>query len=448
MTPEEVTKLYAQKTRYNTQFDADPDQYCPPLVLRKDGKVAKRQPQVREMGVNYWKAQCSFRGLKTSGRIDELKDLVRNRDRGKDIAIKQEQDRIQALLDAYHEQKRKEDEERWWQEPSIKIELKIESDAQRALSELLDRDPGIRDSTLLVQTRSNALTYWAQQLGLACQTVQPPRSMLDAAASWLGWGSWTMIGRADLVQHEVNEMSAQAIIEIERESARVEAAREAQTAQQRNRHAAMMDEARSQADWDLTGSWSVQCTELATYSDPEPIKLTMEIYHDDYRLDDVRGSDDQSHDDSDSEEDFEEQRRPIAPVTVKATAHIPRYCAVFHFGPVEGMMRIYPPESSRSNTAAFKVSNSPHFEYIWRGRETGEGEIQTTADERAFPITFGDSGTSFEATFYCEYIPPVSVTGRKISHGRGRKMNSKEQWSEMSERGYDRESSRRWGGGW
>lgn len=246
MTPEEASRLYGQLTRYGTHYDPNVDAYCPPLLRIKNGNIAKRQPKVREMGTNYWKSQCSFRHLGTSGRIEELKDRVRNRDRSKDIAIKQELDRIQSLLDVHNAQQEKEREERWWQDPSIRLELKIESDAQRALKALLDQNPGLRNSVRIIRTRTNALTYWSQQFGLACQTVEPPQSIL--MNDWLSWGSWSVIGRADLVQQQVNKLSEQAKKEAQAEQARADAAEEAKRLEQRKRQAALLDEAKGLND--------------------------------------------------------------------------------------------------------------------------------------------------------------------------------------------------------
>lgn len=173
----------------------------------------------------------------------------------------------------------------------------------------------------------------------------------------------------------------------------------------------------------------------------------MEIFHDEYSLEDVRSPDGQSDDEYDEADEYAE---PVATSSTTASAEeavrIPRYCANFHFGVIEGTMRIYPPVTARPTTAALKISNNPRFEYIWRGRETGESEIQQRADENVFPITFGNHGTTFEGTFHCEYLRPVTITGSKITHGRGQKMSSAGEWNNLTERSWERESRRRWGG--
>ncbi|KJY00660.1 hypothetical protein TI39_contig319g00001 [Zymoseptoria brevis] len=185
MTPEEVGRLEKQLRRYSTAFDDNVDQYCPILVRTKKGTVAKRQPQVRNMGADYWKGQCSFRGLRTIGKIEDLKDLIRGRDRSKDVTIKQGIDKIQQTLGVYRKQKEKAD----------------------SSDELLEKEPAMRSSCLVIQTRSNALKHWAEQYKLACQIVEPPESMLQSSYGF--WGHWTVIGRPDLVQQQVKKLSQQ-----------------------------------------------------------------------------------------------------------------------------------------------------------------------------------------------------------------------------------------------
>ena len=449
MTPEEANKLEKQQFRYNRPFDLNVDQYCPPLKRIKSGAIAKHQPKTQNMGTDYWKAQCSFRGLKTSGRIDDLKDLIRSRDKSKDAAIKQEQDRITAVLHAYYDQKELDDEEREWKKSSTTLEWKVGSDAQRALKELLEVRPETRDSCVVVQTSSTALNYWAKKFDLAIETVTPPKSAMS-------WSSWTVIGRADMVQKQVQKLGLQ--VDLEAKAARVQAAkatakadiaRAAKLKEKQTKLAALLAEAKKMKDWDLTGSWTVHCDELAEYRDDPPAELTMEIYRDEYRLDDVRDANGMNEDDYydaryDLTSEEEEGKRQADANIVMDLPHIPRYYARFEFGVVEGTMRIFPPESARTKTATFKVSSNPRFEYVWRGRELGEGEIQTTADEKVLAITFGDHGTTFEGSFECEYVRPVKIVGKKTAHGHGRKGNSREEWLELSERAWNRAGSRRW----
>ena len=93
MTPEEYERAYRKLARYGQHFDISVDSKLPqPLVKTKAGKVAKRQPSYDERLKSFYQAQCSFRGLKTSGSKDELQQLLQNRDVRKDLEIWRELD--------------------------------------------------------------------------------------------------------------------------------------------------------------------------------------------------------------------------------------------------------------------------------------------------------------------------------------------------------------------
>ncbi|SMR49803.1 unnamed protein product [Zymoseptoria tritici ST99CH_3D1] len=460
MTPEEAGRLEKQLRRYNTAFDDNVDQYCPALVRTKKGTVAKRQPQVRNMGTDYWKGQCSSRGLRTTGKIEDLKDLIRGRDRSKDVTIKQEIDNIQQTLDAYRKQKEKEDFERWWKDPSVRLELKIDSDAERALTELLEKEPAVRSSCLVIQTRSNALKYWAEQYKLACQIVEPPESMLQSSYGF--WGHWTVIGRPDLVQQQVEKLSQQCNAEKKEAKARFDRAdkqeriRAAQAEEQkrqqlRARRAVLLREAAELADWDITGSWTVECDVLATHMSEVPAELTMNIFRDDFRLRDPRDLNGRNADDEyehrydfEDEDEAENENADGSSDDEEKTMdepQMPRYCAEFNFDIVEGVMRIYPSVEARRSPSAFEVKRQPSFKYIWRGRETGESQIHVNSDETVYGIVFKDGGTSFHATFGGDFIKPVELIGTKVVHGRGQDKSSREKWLDLSESAWNRESN-------
>ena len=460
MTPEEVQKLQEQLTRYGTSYDPEVDQYCPPLVRIKSGAIAKRQPKVRDMGTHYWKAQCSFRGLKVSGRIYDLKDRVRDRDRTKDVTIKHELDRVSALLREHYRQEEIKRVERRWKDPSTSLEWKVECNAQRALKELLEQEPVTRGLCLIVQTISSALIYWAKEFDLACEIVEPPESMFKELSEWGTAGSWTVLGRKDLVQQKAKMISAQAKAEAQAaqakaeaeaqaEQARADRAKAAKAQEEKVKYAAILEEAKEMADWDLTGSWIVQCHELATLHHYDPVPLTMEIYHDDYRLDDVRDLDGMNDDDYyDARYDLtweeQEERKQADANMLTDQPHIPRYFASFDFGHIAGTMRIFPPRSSTTKRPYFKVCDNPAFEYVWRGRESGEGQIETGADADVHPFTFTAHGTAFKATYPCPFSGVHEIVGKKVAHGRGRKSSSKEDWRSMSQSAWDRECTSRW----
>jgi hypothetical protein len=147
-------------------------------------------------------------------------------------------------------------------------------------------------------------------------------------------------------------------------------------------HQAFLNEARTNDDWDLTGKWIIHCDELADYSagSNSPAKLRMEIFKDDYKLNAVCAdeTDPDSEDEYSCEDDGDSKTDArAAPIPGSATdSQRPLYGAQFDFGVVEGVTRIYPSRSTSAFPECTAVKNNPTFDYRWRGRETGEGEIQ------------------------------------------------------------------------
>ena len=92
----------------------------------------------------------------------------------------------------------------------------------------------------------------------------------------------------------------------------------------------------------------------------------------------------------------------------------------------------------------------PTFNYRWRGRETGEGEIEVGSDKNLTSITFsGQGGAKLSGTIECEYVQGCEFTGIKMEMGgpqEASRIKIEEEWRELNERAYDRECTRRWGG--
>jgi hypothetical protein len=85
MTLEEYKRAKRESERYGHRFDSNLDRtYFPEPLRNKNGKIAARQPDIPKANTPYWKAQCSFRGLKTSGTIEDLQARLRCRAAKKD----------------------------------------------------------------------------------------------------------------------------------------------------------------------------------------------------------------------------------------------------------------------------------------------------------------------------------------------------------------------------
>ena len=232
-------------------------------------------------------------------------------------------------------------------------------------------------------------------------------------------------------------------------------------AQKQAKHQAFLDQAKANDDWDLTGKWTIRCDELSHYSNgPDyPEMLRMEIFKDGYKLNAVCVDEVES----DSEEEFShgyfggvsglqyqygntERRAHAAPVPESAAdSRRPRYCARFQFGVAQGIMRIYPSSSTPSSPEWTTMKENPTFHFRWRGRETGEGEIQLQALEYLRSMTFSDSGLKVKGVFDCPCISgALCFTGTKTSHGRGQTLSSAREWSELNDKTWNKECSSRW----
>ncbi|KAF2170566.1 hypothetical protein M409DRAFT_19385 [Zasmidium cellare ATCC 36951] len=449
MTPEDYKRLHEKLSRYGERFDSNVDTHLPAdLVRTKRGAIAKRQPHFPARNAAYYKAQCSFRGLKTSGKIDELQQLLKTRDIAQDARIKNELEGIQKQVDAYQEEERRREAERWWLDPVRTLDAKTSRDAFRAVEESLAREDVLKTSCHVFARCSDDLEDAARKLNLAYEFID------------LAPGSFSMNARQIIGQEAAVKAAAKRIRE-EAEQQRRDAEARCQAEVARRRAAArarqeqMLAEAKQAPDWDISGSWTVECNPLAEYSEGPDRRatLSMEIWRDGFSLEDVRqdepDSDDEDNEDEEEDEEDDHRRGPISLETPHPhDASIPRFHASFDFGVVEGTMRIYPPSSNRPARGSFKIKQNPSFQYVYRCRETGEGEIPIETDGyQPETITFADHGTRFRGMFRCPLISGlVEIKGRKRSHGRGERKNSKEAWTELSESAWDRGHSKRWGG--
>lgn len=453
MTPEEIERAPKSLSRYNERFDPNVDQHLPAdLVKTKKGAIAKRQPHYPKRTQAYYKAQCSFRGLRTTGSTDELQQILKFRDRSNDVRVKQALDRTRELLDAEYEKQEKESAERWWNDPARTLEEKANEDAMRALRESLMKEDLLTASCAVLTLDAWGLERAAQQLGLAYQLVNAPRSMCRAV---FGPASVHIVGSAKAVRQRAKQISDEAAEEErqieEKRQAALAARREAMIQKQR----ALLSEAMRMEDWDLTGEWVLKCDALATYSSNTPARLSMTIYRDDFDISNPAKDEPRS---DDEEDEFDSAplgyaqyayaaRAPPRPVAAAPTRNpdptIPRFCAEFNFAVIEGIMRLYPQNAGSSKN--YKIKDRPAFDYVWRGRETGESVIQLEAEGMVHHITFGNHGTSFEGTYKCPYIAgELAISGIKVSHGRRQKLSSAQKWSDLSERAYDEECVGRW----
>lgn len=436
MTPEQYEQARRKLTKFGESFDMSLSSKLPPPTVRtKAGKIAKRQPRYDKRPKSYYQAQCSFRGLSTSGSTEDLQQALQSRDVEQDQAINYELVRLGRQAKTYEAEQEGMRFEQWWKDPLTSFEEKLHHLPHRALQEERDKhNSRLRLSCLVFAGRRFDLLRAADRLGLACEELQgpahlPPGSMIEQCQ---------IVGEATAVRMQAEafkhtaEQNAQerwglwrtqikannTVDEIEREK--------------------LVQEARQFDDWDITGKWNVQCDALAKYNDDETQqKLHMEIFKDDYRLD-AAGDDQETSEDERSENDDEEEDADGEPVQeCPADLSRPRFCARFIFGVLEGVMRIYPLTSEQCPSWR-SISDNPTFELRWRGRDTGEGEILVEALEHVQSVTFSEVGTKVEGTLHCPSLGgPLPFTGTKIAHGRGQKSSSSDEWTALNESAWE-----------
>ncbi|KAI9710178.1 MAG: hypothetical protein M1828_002211 [Chrysothrix sp. TS-e1954] len=78
---------------------------------------------------------------------------------------------------------------------------------------------------------------------------------------------------------------------------------------------------------------------------------------------------------------------------------------------------------------------------IWRGRETGEGEIQNEDDQIGHLDFLDDAGTCFEGTMFVPFSGDAVLRGYKISAASGR---IDDNWRDYSDEQYESERVGRW----
>lgn len=141
----------------------------------KAGKVAKRQPQYDERPKSYYQAQCSFRGLKTSGGKDELQQLLQHRDLRKDLEIQDELDQLDSDINAYGEEQEELRLEEWWKDPATTFEDRLLQSPERALQEEMQNpDSFLLHSCRILRGHWYGLSRATAALSLGYEAVSGP----------------------------------------------------------------------------------------------------------------------------------------------------------------------------------------------------------------------------------------------------------------------------------
>ncbi|KPI41997.1 uncharacterized protein AB675_5552 [Cyphellophora attinorum] len=470
MTPEDYERAQRKLTRYGHYFDMNLNSKLPAdIVKTKAGKIAKRQPKYDERRKDYYQSQCSFRGLKTTGSKEELMNLLKSRDIRKDLAVQAEQDDIdKAMREFEREQKRVAREQRhvrdeaWWHAATTTFEQKLPKNPRRALEEEAAKpDTFLKTSCQKVDRGhygTNSVRYYGLdracfELGIAYEVAAGPVDLPEGAMP----RRCEIFGELGAVRREVEAFVKEANQIAAAQWKTWEAQQKAKKVAEEAKRQALYDEAKSTADWDLTGEWVVQCQELATYSSKStPEKLSMEIFLvDDFSLNAVAADEKESeyeYDGYGEEADNSEGDDNVPEAETATDSSLSRFCARFHFGVFEGIMRICPTAATRARAASgisSSIKYNPTYEYRTRMRGA-DGQILIEADRYpARGMKFSDHGTKLEGDFDCPYMKGLlHFTGFKVKHGHGRQGSSASEWTALSEEAWNRAHYTRWGRGW
>ncbi|KAL2075435.1 hypothetical protein VTL71DRAFT_378 [Oculimacula yallundae] len=91
------------------------------------------------------------------------------------------------------------------------------------------------------------------------------------------------------------------------------------------------------------------------------------------------------------------------------------------------------------------TARRPVWRYRWRGKETGEGEIQLYSDEVVQSITFSEKGKKISGSFICEYLKECHFTGTKVSSStRNGHLDPQLEWEEHSSDAHEEARVSRW----
>ncbi|KAF1974898.1 hypothetical protein BU23DRAFT_504780 [Bimuria novae-zelandiae CBS 107.79] len=446
MTPEEYEAAQTKLLRYGEAYDANVDKNLPSEPIKNErGAIAKKQPPFRNRPKAYYQAQCSFRGLRTTGSIEDLQNRLRFRDKSEDTAIKREIDKLKRQLANEDKKKASKNEEAWWNSPARTFAERLRKDPRRALKESLEKEDTLKKS-FYMGPACDASHAAATELSLCYQVVNAPQKYRTEPGS--GPVLLQVIGQIDAVKSQVAKISAETVKEsreIEKQrftalkaekAAEKSAAKAAKDAEKAKR----MNERKHLAAWDPTGQWKIECLELATHPSGPPKELSMEIFRDDYEILEIREEQvqEESRGLSDMDIDGEEYYGPgyverNSQIVNGQKAELPRFGAVFDFGVVRGIMRIYPTSNKTNERGEFHIKSNKTFALAWLGRESGKNALRLGSDAPVQQITFANRGTTFKGTFDCQFVKPkLVIKGAKVEPGYGTTGSTAQKWAELS----------------
>lgn len=433
---EELTKTRALIIKYNEPFDPNCDRFLPLTspVLTKTGKPKVHQPYIAKQSKIWWQAQCAYRDLRTGGTVSVLQERIRGRIRRKDGNLVRIHEICRDVLakEAKESWRRRNNEllprprsgEDGAAARTKQTARKVVRDWRPYFMDPTDMDGDSRGRSASSNDEDGSSSVLEDEDHHGEDSKDVPR---PAARTKLFARKSVRPSKPVDLDQLVNEdsTSQDQTSDSEEENARQEdedaddhvgkapldktnpRKRTKQTARKNapsrplaSSHNQHIVRKFKQSHWDITGDWDIDCEELSNFVPGPFAELTMSIAHD--------------------------SARPGA------------YMADFDFNILEGIMRISCPKFKKSD---IEVRTS----YIYRGRETGMGEIQLGSDRRSYGIRFSDKGCGLKGEIEGVGVGLVSFTGVKVGKGSRREvLNSAAQWEEFSEEVYEEERVSRW----
>lgn len=465
---------------FGNAFDEDVASYLPYLtpVLTPTSRVAKKQrgrrPTIPKRGINYWRAQCVFRGLPHTGKaveplqnairaapekkmlpeFAEMEKRLRKEFIPKNAAARDEKSKKETgmtwaqaqreeerkVLQAYNEERQNQAaayEARW---KTLDAEQQAANNAVRFLKEAFPpggpKKAAIVLKTLDENSRDN-IHHNAEPLGLHSETTDAPRIVGTSATR-----AWIVIGR------EKANVKAQ-MQEIEREAL-----------QARKR----WEEAQDAGDWDVTGSWWIRCPEIEKQWEGEEEKeeLWLDVYKGrvngkmqmwaqfDFRM--LTGV--WRFETSSAGTGVAGGSEGKGKGKGKGKGEGEKKTAAREWDGWEMEVEDEEEDEKEEENEDFylrkndKVSEKqPKLNFRWRGRESGEGVIELYSDRKLCEVTFsGRGGWKMSGVFRSTFTSNCTFTGVKVdTKQREGGCDIQEQWQDHSEYAYERERVGRWG---
>ncbi|KZP02589.1 hypothetical protein FIBSPDRAFT_1055778, partial [Athelia psychrophila] len=227
-------------------------------LLTKAGKVAKRQPVSTSKPLDWWRAQCVFRGLSQAGKLSALQERLRS---VQNASMTEELRVLEKKLDHDFRIKNAEAYDKMWKGLESD-QRKAEEDMERFLEEkFLGTQPAATAVALISRGDESpnylgishyTISHSAENLGLACEFVKTRRP--DERQPYRE-EEWTVVGptRAE-VSAKIKELRD----ESQRSLAIAQAAKDEHSTQ-RIAQLVMGEAGDPGTKWDVSGTWIIDC---------------------------------------------------------------------------------------------------------------------------------------------------------------------------------------------